>query len=1388
MPAIILNKIANDNIITKNEYYQTLTITGTVTDIPDGQTITLELDGKTIESSSIYLSEYQFEIPSMFLATSNELYLQQLSNNTPYVVKLFVTNTPTIELYSSIFVNIVDTVMSYDEFMNGSQDHMYLGLPQDGDTIDAEHVNRGAIQNRIDILHIDEKIGNLQSELVDVTAENYDPNADNDLSSPNANIVSAISQLRVDVGNKALLTTKTKTSLVTAINEIKGELYKPSQALNLVADYDFNTHGNYVLSGGDVSYINTMSADQLPSNKDLAKVQPFIASRYSGNYPTTSMVYNHFRLEPSKVMINGYEVRLPKALDFYFQDTMTDEQPDHGIQYEDDMRVKYFGMKNNYMYYKVPYGAGYLTGIKDITTIQGNKVHSADFTFTITGATQQLNTQLLSEIATVDLIQFSSAKLVSIPSQVVVNGVTRNCTLSVNGDSIIWNNYDPSMAGHACTISQGSLTYNATLQDDNLLNNVGVTTDKTTILVKSNINFSTPSIEVTFNRILPRYDRIYMGVSHTDYDARVWESTESYERNDIVSWNGYNYKALMDNTNVQPNLYLTEWQNLGIVDNGISLKPSFLYIEGKNNDEGYPVPPTFNDQNYILMATIFNSYGYVPKMTKEYVKTYKMSDIKKLEDILHDSTYNLARLISTQNLSVNDASLTRNMYIDPFFDENSRDTHLELSHVGDGENPKSMLINEGLLSHHIIFKEAIETMNMVTTSYVQLNVVETGALVEQPKYTHSVLVNKYQVTAQPKVTITVSPQTYTWFDEIQNNTFYERRTATLNGSTVNWDSVSALSVGTSTTAWNSEKVGRWGRLWSRDKYNVKETSAKRTDILSSIIKEPRVVPEYTLTIKAPASSFNGKEQVRIKIDDLPEIYGTNSVATYAAYDGSLNISFPIGGTAVPMKSGDRIIAVEGIGRPGLAGDYISGARGVSTISQVPYLKIINNYDIVHRDVAKTHEIYNPDPLAQTFVINKDTYAHSVYVMIDAQTVALDVEASELQENINNTTLVGGVLPEDLELTLFETTAGYPDHEKVLATGVLPKGTIIHQGTKSGSTAPQYNQIELFPKVKLEKNKTYSFCVAGPYETHGRKTNTNANTDDWLVTVGQAGVRLKLRAAKLGYKYPYPGTKNTLVNEQPYVEGIMLSSSNKVTWTPHQDQDLTFKITECKFNAAPKTVNFDVNTESFTDVTDVIFQVGASAPEGTKITHSIKYGDTLQNTLSINNGEHKILPSKIASITKHQIQNVLSSQQTKDGMGNVSDSPILYKESSIYFGTVASTSVYVTKNIDLSYGVPFAENKKLRLYLDVYGNTDVAPDMSRVKVYYTTDAVISDSSWHLMYRDASYASMIQEHLWETDAAIPLGDNLRIKIVLITNIADNTQITNRIGMENLRVYAF
>jgi hypothetical protein len=153
-----------------------------------------------------------------------------------------------------------------------------------------------------------------------------------------------------------------------------------------------------------------------------------------------------------------------------------------------------------------------------------------------------------------------------------------------------------------------------------------------------------------------------------------------------------------------------------------------------------------------------------------------------------------------------------------------------------------------------------------------------------------------------------------------------------------------------------------------------------------------------------------------------------------------------------------------------------------------------------------------DPLAQTFRLDAGRFVTSCEFRFTAK----------------------GSSSNNVYLEIRETELGLPN-AVTLAEGVL-------QG--SAITVGEWNKISLARPVYLQPGVEYAMVLL---------------TDDPTHAVG---------LAQLGR---FDATANAYVTSQPYTIGTLLKSSNASSWTPVQDQDLTFRINAATFTSITRTV-------------------------------------------------------------------------------------------------------------------------------------------------------------------------------------------------------------------------
>lgn len=225
------------------------------------------------------------------------------------------------------------------------------------------------------------------------------------------------------------------------------------------------------------------------------------------------------------------------------------------------------------------------------------------------------------------------------------------------------------------------------------------------------------------------------------------------------------------------------------------------------------------------------------------------------------------------------------------------------------------------------------------------------------------------------------------------------------------------------------------------------------------------------------------------------------------------------------------------------------------------------------------------------------------------------------------TTKGGSAPVIVQIR--ETQVGMP------TTTVLTEGRLAASDIKTDGNP---TRITLDP-VALEANREYAIVVL---------------TDDANHAVS---------VAELGKFDPRTGW----VTAQPYQIGVLLSSSNGITWTPHQTQDLTFRLLGCRFTQASKTVSLGQYT--VTNLSDVMALAGVERPAaGTDVQFLATDAQGRIYTLSEDQG--------LALSEKLSGNLAVSAKLT----GTETASPILYPGTQLVFGTLEAAGDYLSRAI------------------------------------------------------------------------------------------------------------
>lgn len=248
-----------------------------------------------------------------------------------------------------------------------------------------------------------------------------------------------------------------------------------------------------------------------------------------------------------------------------------------------------------------------------------------------------------------------------------------------------------------------------------------------------------------------------------------------------------------------------------------------------------------------------------------------------------------------------------------------------------------------------------------------------------------------------------------------------------------------------------------------------------------------------------------------------------------------------------------------------------------------------------------------DPVAQTFTLP-----------IAEQVRAVDVFV-----------VTKGVKP--IRVQIRETGFGVPS-QVVLAEAVL---------TAVNLTANSWQRFVFPIPVSLSPNVEYAIVVL---------------SDEATPSVG---------VAELG---KYDAAAQRWVSSQPYQVGVMLSSSNASTWTPHQDRDLAFRIIGQRYNEFARTV--ELGSVYVANCTEFRLQGLIESPvQGASGSYELEFPDGSKRDLG--NGQLISLASPVTGNVKVRARLTATAAH----------SAVLYPGTTLAAGTITSTAEYVTRAVD-----------------------------------------------------------------------------------------------------------
>ena len=220
-----------------------------------------------------------------------------------------------------------------------------------------------------------------------------------------------------------------------------------------------------------------------------------------------------------------------------------------------------------------------------------------------------------------------------------------------------------------------------------------------------------------------------------------------------------------------------------------------------------------------------------------------------------------------------------------------------------------------------------------------------------------------------------------------------------------------------------------------------------------------------------------------------------------------------------------------------ANDEFSGEAYIRKTTSYIYkqkTEIINK--VVYNDIVQI--VRNTDPIAESFSFSEEQYLSGIDLYFNnVPWPSTDGDNSETRRNSS------------VIFTIREMENGYP------TTRVLYQKEIT--GVDKDSTG---NYI-----IKLAGNKTAEGNLTPTHIDFDYPVFVEANTQ-YAFTIGSNMNGFRILYAQMGEKDLITNEPITL---QPTTNGVMFSSSDNYTWTPHQESDVTYQLYGVEFSTASK---------------------------------------------------------------------------------------------------------------------------------------------------------------------------------------------------------------------------
>lgn len=498
------------------------------------------------------------------------------------------------------------------------------------------------------------------------------------------------------------------------------------------------------------------------------------------------------------------------------------------------------------------------------------------------------------------------------------------------------------------------------------------------------------------------------------------------------------------------------------------------WIKGVASERN-PVQPKV-PANLLPLATVWQNWRPSRELYNDSPRVYSFETIAALENRVEYIEQEVARNRLEMDASTREAGAKAGMFVDPLLDDDMRDQGIA----------QTGAIVEGELTLAVSEAKALNFSADVKVETARTWTLKT--LIEQPLRTGEMAVNPYQAFAPMPGKIQLNPAIDQWTE-----------------TQTNWASAVTKEFYT-----GSHYNHRWYRNYT--------TLTKSTTTQETVSSSTRLLQYLRqISVSFTVTGFGAGERLaKATFDglDITSAIGSKTADANGSFTGRFTIP-------AKVPAGAKLVEFTGAG--GSVANAVFVGQGKLTVTTMR--NVTNNY-------YNKYYVY-VDPLAQTFVTQRDVMLGGVDLMFTAKSGKVRVQLREVDN-------------------------GVPTLD-VLAEVQLAPSAILTNGN--------YTRAQFPAPVALNAGTEYAFVVL---------------CDDPVT---------RLALAELG---KFDKIHQRWVTQQPYAVGVMLSSSNAASWTAHQDKDLTFRLLEADFGGnAARTIN--LGTVAVTNATDLVFMAVVECP-------------------------------------------------------------------------------------------------------------------------------------------------------------------------------------------------